>query len=101
MIPGGFEHVLHGHPHAIIGKADRFVLRFQGAVIVMAAVPVFLQMNKQNLFGLEARRQVKGLFKGIEGSSGDMFGRVPETMFQPLLKYPWLDDQQIGLLNLF
>ena len=57
-------------------------------------------MNKENPFGLEACSQIQGLLKGVEGGSGDVLGRVPETMFQPLLKYPRLEDQQIGFLNL-
>ncbi len=57
-------------------------------------------MHKENLLRLQTRGQVYGLFKSIEGCSGDTFGWVPETMFQPFLKYPRMDDQKIGLLNL-
>jgi Uncharacterized metal-binding protein len=58
-------------------------------------------MNKENPFCLKACGQIQGLLKGVESGSGDVLGRVPETMFQPLLKYPRLDDQQIGFLNLY
>ena len=64
-----------------MGKADSSVLRLQDTVIIVAPVPVFLQMDKDNLLGLQACGQGYRLLIGIESCSGDMLVRVLESMF--------------------
>ena len=89
---------LHVYLHAIVGKLD--AVRLQNTIVIVAAIPVFLKMNKQDLSGLDACCQFERLFEGIQGGSRDVFCRVFEVMFQTTLEYPRLDDKEVGLLNL-
>jgi hypothetical protein len=68
-------------------------------MVIIAAVPVLLKMNKQNLLHLDACCQFERLFEGIQGGSRDVIRRVFEGMFQTTLGYPRLDDKEVGLLN--
>jgi len=82
------------YSHAVIGKAD--VGRLHFAVVVVAAVPVLLKVNEQNLLGLDHGCQFEGFLKGIESCPGAVIGWVSETVLQTALKHARLDDKEVG-----
>jgi len=63
------------------GEANPIVFGFEHAIIVVAPVPVFFQMNEDCLPGMQLRCHLQSLFEGIKGRPGDMVGGIPEAMF--------------------
>ncbi len=83
-----------------MSKADVIKLFLQCRVVIMASVPVFLNMAEQDLAGLNPPGQCHGFLNGVEGFPGYVILPIMETMFEPVFKDPRLNHQQVSPLDL-
>ena len=65
----------------------------------MASIPIFLEMDKNDLLCLDPPGQSNGLLKCVKGFSGDMILSIDKTMLEPILKDARLGYQKMCFLH--